>query len=72
MGGCPQGVPAKSEFKNIIETQCLKNILFQREGYPDDIANAIYFLSSDKSSFITGVMLKLDGGFMDAARLAWA
>jgi NAD(P)-dependent dehydrogenase (short-subunit alcohol dehydrogenase family) len=34
----------------------------RRTGAPDDIANAIAFLCSDEASFITGVLLPVDGG----------
>jgi NAD(P)-dependent dehydrogenase (short-subunit alcohol dehydrogenase family) len=34
----------------------------QRAGEPDEIANAIVFLTSDKSSFTTGQVLFVDGG----------
>ncbi|MBQ8425917.1 MAG: SDR family oxidoreductase [Clostridia bacterium] len=36
----------------------------ERLGEPTDIANAIYFLSSDESSFITGVDLTVSGGIV--------
>ena len=35
-----------------------------RLGTPDDIAEAVLFLSSDKASFITGQVLSVDGGFI--------
>lgn len=34
-----------------------------RLGTPEDVANAILFLASDKSSFITGTLLLVDGGY---------
>jgi len=35
-----------------------------RSGLPEDIANAVVFLSSDKASYITGVTLRIDGGLI--------
>ncbi|MFC9242589.1 SDR family NAD(P)-dependent oxidoreductase [Streptomyces sp. NPDC057136] len=34
-----------------------------RLGTPEDVANAILFLASDKSSFVTGAALTVDGGY---------
>lgn len=34
----------------------------ERLGTPEDVASAIYFLSSDESSFITGEVLNVTGG----------
>lgn len=31
-------------------------------GQPEDVANAAYFLASDEASFITGIVLPVDGG----------
>ncbi|MDB5454508.1 MAG: 3-beta hydroxysteroid dehydrogenase, partial [Caulobacter sp.] len=31
-------------------------------GEPDDIANAVLYLASDESKFMTGAEMKLDGG----------
>jgi dihydroanticapsin dehydrogenase len=35
----------------------------KRVGTPQDIANAVMFLASDEASWITGVILPVDGGF---------
>jgi 3-oxoacyl-[acyl-carrier protein] reductase len=35
-----------------------------RMGQPRDIANAYLFLASDEASFITGEVLRVDGGIV--------
>ena len=40
----------------------IKNIPLQREGLPDDVANAVLFLASDMSLYITGQVLPVCGG----------
>ncbi len=39
-----------------------------RAGLPEDIANAALWLASDESSFVTGQMIIVDGGWMASAR----
>ena len=46
---------------NVIE-QVVQNTSLRRVGNPTEIANTILFLSSDKSSFITGQTIRVDGG----------
>jgi NAD(P)-dependent dehydrogenase (short-subunit alcohol dehydrogenase family) len=40
----------------------VSTVPFQRLGTPDEVANAIVFLASSKSSFTTGQVLSVDGG----------
>jgi 3-oxoacyl-[acyl-carrier protein] reductase len=33
-----------------------------RAAVPEDVANGVLFLSSDRAEFLTGVILDIDGG----------
>jgi len=39
-----------------------KKSVMNRLGAPEEIADAVSFLSSDRASFITGQILSVDGG----------
>ncbi len=41
-----------------------KGIPLRRFGQPEDIADAILWLCADSSSFVTGLCLPMDGGFL--------
>jgi 3-oxoacyl-[acyl-carrier protein] reductase len=42
----------------------MKSIKMGRIGEPEDVANAILFLASDLSSYVTGQVLGVDGGML--------
>lgn len=44
------------------ENQMISRTPAQRVGWPEDIAGAIAFLASEKSDFVTGACLMIDGG----------
>lgn len=72
-----QGVRVNTLFPGIIETPMTQNLSASKElltqlvratplerlGQPEDIANAVLFLASEESSYITGAELTIDGGF---------
>ncbi len=46
--------------REVIEPM-IERIPLRRLGQPEDIANAFVFLASDEASYITGVILSVDG-----------
>ncbi len=48
--------------KEVAEGKLGRQIPLGHIGEPDDIANAVLYLGSDESKFMTGAELKLDGG----------
>lgn len=44
------------------KAKVLSRTPMQKLGTPEDVASAAYFLTSDESRFITGVVLPVDGG----------
>ncbi len=69
----PKGIRVNAVAPGIIETDMMKavpkevidpmiaRIPLRRLGQPVDIANAFVFLASDEASYITGVVLSVDG-----------
>lgn len=48
--------------RNAAEDKILKEIPTKRLGKPEDIANAVLFLADEKSGYITGDVITVDGG----------
>ena len=69
----PKGIRVNAVAPGVTNTDMMKavpkevlepvvaRIPLQRLGEPEDIANAFVFLASDKASYITGVILSVDG-----------
>jgi 3-oxoacyl-[acyl-carrier protein] reductase/7-alpha-hydroxysteroid dehydrogenase len=69
----PKGIRVNAVAPGITETDMMKavpkeviaplvaRIPLKRLGQPEDIANAFLFLASDEASYITGVVLRVDG-----------
>ncbi len=51
------------EVRSLAGDEILSNIVLKRYGQPAEIAEAVWFLSSDLSGYITGQVLSVDGGF---------
>ncbi|MBF0441370.1 MAG: beta-ketoacyl-ACP reductase [Oligoflexales bacterium] len=45
-----------------VKNSILQNIPLKRLGSPEEVANVVAFLSSDKSSYITGTTIHVNGG----------
>jgi 3-oxoacyl-[acyl-carrier protein] reductase len=50
------------DVRNAAGDMIKKKIPCRRLGEPDDIANAVAFFASDAASYVTGQVLKVDGG----------
>jgi NAD(P)-dependent dehydrogenase (short-subunit alcohol dehydrogenase family) len=48
------------------KARLVAGVPLKRVGKPEEIAQAVLFLSSDKASFITGASLAVDGGKLAA------
>ena len=71
----PRNIRVNAVAPGVIETEMSKTvrelagdqinsrILLKRIGQPEDIANAVWFLSSKYADYITGEILHVDGGF---------
>lgn len=61
---CP-GIINSESFQLIppeMRERLIKRTAFRKLGEPEDVANAIVFLVSDKAKYITGIVLNVSGG----------
>ena len=56
--------PMLGEIKPEVMAEYLKQIPVGRLGKPEDIANAILFLASDETGYVTGQVLPVTGGWL--------
>lgn len=62
----PGLIGTKAALENMTEefrTSFVRHVPLNRVGKPDDIAKAVVFFASDDSSFITGDLMEIAGGF---------
>lgn len=62
-GYIESGMTKKSKINKKKYNERLKKMIIPRWGKPTDLVGAAKFLLSDESSYITGVELKVDGGW---------
>ncbi|MEO0287599.1 MAG: SDR family oxidoreductase, partial [candidate division WOR-3 bacterium] len=56
--------PMTEKLPEEIKNKYLEQIPLKRFGKPEEVAELISFLSSDKASYITGCVIQIDGGMI--------
>ena len=56
------GMLQQADARDQIIEMAMGEIVMKRVGQPEDVANAVAFLASDKARHITGEVVKVDGG----------
>lgn len=50
------------EIEETLRTETFSRVMMKRMGKPEEVANVITFLASDMASYITGQVIRVDGG----------
>jgi len=61
--------PAMRGYPQEQQDKWVSTIPMGRMGTPEDIAEAVSFLLSDKAAFVTASIMEVDGGYLQAGRL---
>lgn len=54
-----------SKMDENMEKDMLSHTVFKRKAKPEEVADAVIFLASDMSTFITGQVIRVDGGMLN-------